>query len=320
MVDFQSRDTTRGLSSGDDDGEDEDEDEVEAESGDAAAEAPEETEVEQADTEAEAGVTETQEGDGEPGEPDAATAETAEADSTDTGEADTAGSTVGEAESDEPARETAAAGAAETDSDPDESSHDHAETEDGHDHAEPADGHDHSHGHGDSHDHSHADHHHADVEQLGVAVVTVSSSRSLDDDPSGDAAQELLEEDGHSVVARDLVADDLDGVQRAVLALTGREDIDVVVTTGGTGVTPDDVTVEAVEPLFDKDLPGFGELFRILSYEEVGTRAMGSRATAGVSEGVPVFCLPGSEDAVRTGVDELILAEAPHLVGLANDE
>ncbi|PSP71664.1 molybdenum cofactor biosynthesis protein B, partial [Halobacteriales archaeon QH_6_68_27] len=152
------------------------------------------------------------------------------------------------------------------------------------------------------------------------AVVTVSTSRSLDDDPSGDAIEELVEGDGHEVVAHDLVADDLDGIQRAMLALTGREDVDMVITTGGTGVTPDDVTVEAVEPLFDKGLPGFGELFRILSYEEVGTRALGSRATAGVSEGVPVFCLPGSENAVRTAIEELVLAEAPHLVGLARGE
>ena len=170
-----------------------------------------------------------------------------------------------------------------------------------------------------AHDHG-AAHHHADAEELGVAVVTVSTSRSLDDDPSGDAIEELVEGDGHEVVAHDLVADDLDGIQRAMLALTGREDVDIVITTGGTGVTPDDVTVEAVEPLFDKGLPGFGELFRILSYEEVGTRALGSRATAGVSEGVPVFCLPGSENAVRTAVGELVLAEAPHLVGLARGE
>ena len=170
-----------------------------------------------------------------------------------------------------------------------------------------------------AHDHG-AGHHHADAEELGVAVVTVSTSRSLDDDPSGDAIEELVEGDGHEVIAHDLVADDLDGIQRAMLALTGREDVDIVITTGGTGVTPDDVTVEAVEPLFDKGLPGFGELFRIRSYEEVGTRALGSRATAGVSEGVPVFCLPGSENAVRTAIEELVLAEAPHLVGLARGE
>jgi molybdenum cofactor biosynthesis protein B len=204
--------------------------------------------------------------------------------------------------------------AAATDEEATETGADHTH-ENGHDH------HEHEHGHEDADTAGgHAGHHHADVEELGVAVATVSSSRDIDDDPSGDAIQSLVEDDGHSVVARDLVADDLDGIQRAVLSLTGREDVDVVVTTGGTGVTPDDVTVEAVEPLFDKELPGFGELFRVLSYEEVGTRALGSRATAGISEGVPVFCLPGSEDAARTGLEELVLAEAPHLVGLARDE
>jgi molybdenum cofactor biosynthesis protein B len=89
------------------------------------------------------------------------------------------------------------------------------------------------------------------------------------------------------------------------------------VTTGGTGVTPDDVTPEAVKGLFAKTLPGFGELFRRLSYEEIGTRTIGSRAIAGVVSATPVFCLPGSENAVRLGVDEVILPEIGHLVGLA---
>lgn len=172
----------------------------------------------------------------------------------------------------------------------------------------------------DAEDH-HGDHHHGhEVGPLGVAVVTVTSTRTHEDDPSGDAIESLTAAADHDVVTRDVVGDDLDGVQRAVLALTGRDDVDAVVTTGGTGVTPDDVTVEAIEPLFDKHLPGFGELFRILSYEEVGTRALASRATAGISEGVPVFCLPGSEAAVRLAMDELVLEEVEHLVGLATRE
>jgi len=301
MVDFQSRDTTRGLSSDDDDDPEEDAEGPEEDAEDVEAEKPaaEETDPESDATES-------------PSTAESATGtEATDAAATTTGATepevtDTAESTAEQAEPEDP------------DHDHDNQGHDHD------DHGHDNQGHDHDHDdhddHGHSHGHSHDDHHHADVDHLGVAVVTVSSSRSLDDDPSGDAAQELVEGDGHSVVARDLVADDLDGVQRAVLALTGREDVDLVVTTGGTGVTPDDVTVEAVEPLFDKDLPGFGELFRVLSYEEVGTRAMGSRATAGVSEGVPVFCLPGSEDAVRTAVGELVLAEAPHLVGLARGD
>ena len=99
--------------------------------------------------------------------------------------------------------------------------------------------------------------------------------------------------------------------------VVGRKDVDVAVTTGGTGVTPDDVTVEAVEPLVEKTLPGFGELFRRRSEADIGTRVIATRAFAGVADGVPVFCLPGSEAAVRLGVSEVILPEAGHLAGLA---
>jgi molybdenum cofactor biosynthesis protein B len=175
----------------------------------------------------------------------------------------------------------------------------------------------------DREDHSHDDddHHHAhDVASLGAAVVTVSSSRSLSDDPSGDAIVASLEDAGHKVVSRDLVADDYDGVQGSVNALVNRGDVDVVVTTGGTGVTPDDVTIEAVGKLFDKELPGFGELFRLLSHEDIGTKVVGTRATAGIVDGVVVFCLPGSEDAVRLGVERIIVEEAGHLAGLAGRE
>jgi molybdenum cofactor biosynthesis protein B len=178
-------------------------------------------------------------------------------------------------------------------------------------------GHDHGdHGEGDHGDHGH-DHHHHDVASLGVAVVTVSSSRSLDDDPAGDAIQSALEAEGHEVVTRELIGDSFDGVQGTVDHLVGRQDVDTVVTTGGTGVTPDDVTVEAVRPLFGKHLPGFGELFRRLSYDEIGTKVVGTRAVAGVADGVPVFCLPGSENAATLGVEEIVVHEAGHLAGLA---
>ncbi|WP_158055733.1 MogA/MoaB family molybdenum cofactor biosynthesis protein [Halorussus halophilus] len=170
------------------------------------------------------------------------------------------------------------------------------------------------------HDAETDDHHHHDIESLGVAVVTVSSSRSLSDDPSGDAIVEILERDGDRVVSRDLVADDFDGVQSAVDGLVGRSDVDAVVTTGGTGVTPDDVTIEAVAPLFDKELPGFGELFRLLSHDEIGTKVVGTRARAGIADGTPVFCLPGSENAARLGAERIIVEEAGHLAGLASRE
>ncbi|QWC20120.1 MogA/MoaB family molybdenum cofactor biosynthesis protein [Halorubrum sp. 2020YC2] len=178
--------------------------------------------------------------------------------------------------------------------------------------------------HGDDEGHHHYgdddsghDHHHHDVESVAVAVVTVSSSRTADEDPAGDYVATAFEEAGHEVAVRELIPDDYDSVQGTVDRLARRKDTDAVVTTGGTGVTPDDVTPEAVRGLLAKPLPGFGELFRRLSYEEVGTRTVGSRATAGVVSATPVFCLPGSENAVRLGVDEVILPEIGHLVGLA---
>ena len=193
---------------------------------------------------------------------------------------------------------------------------------DAHDHDEEGDGHGEGEGHGESdrhHDEGHDhDHHHHDADSIAVAVMTVSSSRSLDEDPSGDYVAAAFEEAGHEVAVRELVPDEYDSVQGTVDRLARREDTDVVVTTGGTGVTPDDVTPEAVAGLFAKKLPGFGELFRRLSQEEIGTRTIGSRATAGIASATPVFCLPGSENAVRLGVDEIILSEVGHLVGLAD--
>lgn len=160
-------------------------------------------------------------------------------------------------------------------------------------------------------------HHAHDLETVRAVVVTVSSTRSLDDDPSGDTIVEALEAAGHVIATRELVTDDRDGLQARIDGLVGRDDVDVVVTTGGTGVSPDDVTVEAIRPLFDKALPGFGELFRRRSEADIGTRVVATRSTAGIIDGVPVFCLPGSEDAARLGAEEIIVPEAGHLAGLA---
>ncbi|QSG13665.1 MogA/MoaB family molybdenum cofactor biosynthesis protein [Halapricum desulfuricans] len=165
--------------------------------------------------------------------------------------------------------------------------------------------------------HGHHDHHAHDLDTLGVAVLTVSSTRTRAEDTAGDVIVAVLESEGHEIVTRDVVQDAYDNVQGTVDRFVGRSDVDAVVTTGGTGVTPDDVTVEAVEPLFEKRLPGFGELFRRLSYEEIGTRAIATRATAGIADGVPVFCLPGSESAVRLGTEEIIVEVVGHLSGLA---
>ncbi|QCC47114.1 molybdenum cofactor biosynthesis protein B [Halobellus limi] len=200
--------------------------------------------------------------------------------------------------------------------------HDH-DDHDGHAHDhDDHDGHAHDHDDHDGHAHDHDDHdghdHHAhDVSSLGAAVVTVSTSRTLEDDPAGDAVAAAFESAGHEVALREVVGDDFDALQSAVDRLVDRDDVDAVVTTGGTGVTPDDVTIEAVSGLFGKELPGFGELFRRYSEDEIGTRVVGTRATAGTVQGVPVFCLPGSENAARLGSEEIIVPEAPHLAGLA---
>ncbi|KPN32165.1 molybdopterin adenylyltransferase [Halolamina pelagica] len=172
------------------------------------------------------------------------------------------------------------------------------------------------HEHGDHHQPGTHDHHSHDRDELGVAVLTVSSSRTLDDDAGGDRIVDAMETAGHEVTTRDLVPDDYDKVQATVQRFVDRGDVDIVITTGGTGVTPDDVTVEAIDPLLAKELPGFGELFRRRSYEEIGTMVVATRATAGVADGVPVFAIPGSENAAALGA-ELIVSSAGHLAGLA---
>lgn len=161
------------------------------------------------------------------------------------------------------------------------------------------------------------DHDHPEIRSLGVAIVTVSSSRSAADDEGGDIIAEILEEHGHTVETRDLVRDERGAINEIVADCIERAEIDCVITTGGTGVTSDDVTIEAVRPLFEKELPGFGELFRSLSYEEVGTRIVATRAVGGISNGVPIFCLPGSTNAVSLATEKIIVEEAPHLAGLA---
>jgi molybdenum cofactor biosynthesis protein B len=145
-------------------------------------------------------------------------------------------------------------------------------------------------------------------------VLTVSDTRTADNDTSGDAIAELLRDAGHQVIDRRLVKDDPAAVREVVHAQITSGRVDVVITTGGTGITSRDSTYEVVSSLLEKRLDGFGELFRMLSYDDIGAAAMMSRATAGLAHGCIVAALPGSESAVRLAMEKLLLPELGHLV------
>jgi molybdenum cofactor biosynthesis protein B len=152
---------------------------------------------------------------------------------------------------------------------------------------------------------------------LGFALITVSDTRTAADDASGHALADLARAAGHRVEESDLVTDDVPAIRAAVERAQAREGVDVVVLTGGTGFSPRDVTIEAVGPLLERPVEGFGELFRMLSYQQVGAAAMLSRAAAGLVGTQAVFLLPGSPKAVALAMEKLILPEAAHLLGQA---
>jgi len=152
-------------------------------------------------------------------------------------------------------------------------------------------------------------------DKLRCALLTVSDSRTLENDTSGEVMRTKLEGAGHWIVDRAIVPDEPDRIRRWVLERIVRGEVDAIVVSGGTGIAPRDITVETLEPLLGKLLPGFGELFRMLSFEEIGSAAMLSRAVAGTADRTVVFVLPGSSKAVGLALDRLILPELPHLVG-----
>ena len=141
---------------------------------------------------------------------------------------------------------------------------------------------------------------------LNIAVLTISDTRTLETDTSGQALVDLLTEAGHTLVARTLVKDDVYQMRAVVSQWIADKSVHVVLTTGGTGFSHRDSTPEAMAPLFDKSVEGFGELFRQLSYEEIGTSTIQSRALAGLANGTLIFCLPGSTGACRTGWSRII--------------
>jgi molybdopterin adenylyltransferase len=145
-------------------------------------------------------------------------------------------------------------------------------------------------------------------------VLTVSDTRTPETDTSGRAIRELLEAAGHVVTGHEIVRDEPVQVTAVVTASLDDEQTQVIITTGGTGITSRDGTFEAVDRLLEKRLDGFGELFRMLSFQEIGSAAMMSRAMAGTARGKAIFVLPGSQNAVRLAMTRLILPELPHVV------
>ena len=149
----------------------------------------------------------------------------------------------------------------------------------------------------------------ADLIPLNLCVLTVSDSRTLAEDKSGDYLANALQSEGHRLVERALLPDDRYLMRALVSKWIADRDVDGVLVTGGTGFTGRDSTPEAVQPLLDKEMPGFGELFRAISFEEIGTSSLQSRAFAGLANRTFVFCLPGSTSACTTGWEKIIRAQ-----------
>ncbi|MEA5497356.1 MogA/MoaB family molybdenum cofactor biosynthesis protein [Limnoraphis robusta] len=157
---------------------------------------------------------------------------------------------------------------------------------------------------------------HPDASDVPVncAVITVSDTRTPETDKSGQLIQSLLKKAGYQIQDYLILPDEPQEIRSKVLGFCQRRDLDALMINGGTGIAPRDTTYDALERIFEKILPGFGEIFRSLSYAEIGSRAIASRAVAGICQGTLVFSLPGSTNAVKLAMEKLILPELTHLV------
>ena len=142
---------------------------------------------------------------------------------------------------------------------------------------------------------------------IGIAVMTVSDTRTSTDDKSGDTLAERIAGAGHRLAGRVIVKDDVRQIRAAARKFIADKNVDVLISTGGTGLTGRDVTIEAMRPLFEKEIEGFGTVFHMISFKKIGTSTIQSRATAGVAKGKYIFCLPGSPGACRDGWDEILV-------------
>lgn len=157
--------------------------------------------------------------------------------------------------------------------------------------------------------------HKRNTESIPCMILTVSDTRTNSNDKSGDLMEKLLNEAGHQVIQRGIVIDDLLNIQKEIKIACENPNIEVILINGGTGIAERDITIEAVQALLDKEISGFGELFRMLSYtEDIGSAAMLSRAIAGVANHTAIFSTPGSSGAVKLAMNKLIIPELTHIV------
>ncbi len=170
-----------------------------------------------------------------------------------------------------------------------------------------------------AHSPSHKEHHHrtAAPQSVPTAIVTVSDTRTLETDTGGALVEEMLKAGGQQVVIRRIVPDEPAAIRAALAECRAEGRASAIIFTGGTGIAPRDVTPDTIEPELDRVIPGFGEIFRVLSYEDIGSAALLSRAMAGLVDGKVVFVIPGSRGAVRLAMEKLILPELGHLAGEA---
>ena len=157
-------------------------------------------------------------------------------------------------------------------------------------------------------------HRQAAKDSLSIGVLTISDTRTRADDSGGDLIVEMLEAAGHTLAARVIIEDERDRIVSALLDLVSNPNVDAVISTGGTGIARRDVTYEAVSSIVDRRISGFGELFRMLSFEEIGSAAMLSRAIAGTIGSTAIFAVPGSRNAIRLAMERLILPEIAPVV------
>jgi molybdenum cofactor biosynthesis protein B len=151
-------------------------------------------------------------------------------------------------------------------------------------------------------------------DRVRVAVLTISDTRTPETDTGGDTVEELMRGAGHEIVERTIVRDAASAIRTTLVELIARPDVDAVITTGGTGISARDTTYEVVDRMLEKKLDGFGEIFRMLSYEEIGAAAVLSRCVAGAVGTRFLACLPGSRNAVRLAVEKLLVPELAHII------